>query len=306
MWSSTKFKLIILGCDGGPFENNLSGYLFAPYNSSEFIAIDAGTLLSGIDAAYKRGYFKDIALDDTVYSAVGFFFLRKIKAYLVTHAHLDHLVALIINSQADLSKPIMALDPTIDALSNHLFNGIIWPKYGNEGEGAENLYSYVRLTEGVKQVIPSTPLTVEAYPLNHGRNTPSTAFLFAYEDSYFLHLGDTASDFMRETKRLERVWRRIAPLIKVQKLRALLIECSAPNPAGKQVHLNPDLLTHEMHRLAEIAENSLAGLKVIITHRKQSLEKRADPKAVIEEQLLRANDLALSFLFPSQGDYLEF
>lgn len=301
-----QFKLIVLGCDGGPLENDLSCYLLAPHNSTDFITIDAGTLLTGIEAAYKQGLFEGISLEDPILSPVGTFFHKHIKGYLLTHVHLDHLVSLIVNSQVDCFKPILALDPTIDALRDHLFNGIIWPKYGNEGEGAENRYNYVRLKEGKIMEIPSTALSVEAFSLNHGRRTPSTAFLFSHRENYFLHIGDTASDFIREKKRLEPLWKRIAPLIREQRLCTILIECSVPNSHGKNVHLNPELLMQEMHRLAEIAQTSLKDFQIIVTHRKQSLEKNIDPKALIEEQLARANDLGLSFIFPSKGDCLLF
>lgn len=48
------FKVVVLGNDGGPRENNISGYLIASKSSNNFVALDAGSLLNGIYHANKK------------------------------------------------------------------------------------------------------------------------------------------------------------------------------------------------------------------------------------------------------------
>lgn len=53
-----------------------------------------------------------------------------IDSYLITHPHLDHISGIITNSPSiglAVKPKIMAgLPSTIDAIKNHIFNGIIW------------------------------------------------------------------------------------------------------------------------------------------------------------------------------------
>src|SRR5271170_995115 len=69
------FKVVVLGCGGGPKENNVSGYLLAPKESNTYIALDAGTLLAGIFLASEKGSFQEISLPpDAKYSLEGTIF----------------------------------------------------------------------------------------------------------------------------------------------------------------------------------------------------------------------------------------
>ncbi|NGX53780.1 MAG: hypothetical protein K1000chlam4_00499 [Chlamydiae bacterium] len=299
------FKLIVLGSDGGPRENNLSGFLLAPFDSTDFITLDAGTLLTGIDIAYRNHHFADIVFNDRDLTPAGTIFLKHIKAYLITHAHLDHVAALVFNSQSDISKPILALDPTIDNLRDHLFNDRIWADFGDEGENGRKLYHYHRLKPSEKKAIPGTSMTVEPFPLNHAKHCPSTAFLIEHQENYLLHFGDTVPDTPSREKRLEPIWKRITPLLQEKKLKAIVIECSTPNKQDKShSHLDPAMLLHELRHLQEISQTSLKEFTVIVTHRKEILQKAPDAKALIVAELTRDNDLGVHFLFPEQGHRL--
>src|SRR5262249_13845591 len=57
--AAAKFVSIVLGAAGGLSEDNLTSYLLAPVADTRFIALDAGTLLSGIKVAIDRGSFAD-------------------------------------------------------------------------------------------------------------------------------------------------------------------------------------------------------------------------------------------------------
>lgn len=51
---SETFQIVVLGCTGGPREGNLSSYLVSPASHNEWICLDAGTLLMGIEVDLKK------------------------------------------------------------------------------------------------------------------------------------------------------------------------------------------------------------------------------------------------------------
>jgi len=301
-----EFQMVVLGCTGGPRENNISGYLLSPLAKQEWIALDAGSLLVGMERALEKGSLKDVVFTDDKLTPAGEMLNKHIGCFLISHAHLDHIAGLVLNSQIDSKKCILGISPTIDNLRDHIFNGRIWPNYGNEGyEPILNLYEYVRLPLHKQMGVPKSSMSVEAYLLSHPGGYPSTAFLIDYHDHYILYFGDTSSDFLEEEKHLTRVWKRVGPLIREKKLHGIFLECSFPHKDADLVvygHLDTKLLMRELHVLAEIADTSLEGFNVIVTHRKESLRKDIDVKEVIKEELLAANDLRVNFLFPEQGD----
>lgn len=302
------FQIVVLGCTGGPRENNLSGYLISPLKQEEWLALDAGSLLGGIDLALEYKSLSSVTLKDSKLTPAGEMLVHRIKGYLISHAHLDHIAGLVLNSQIDENKAILGIKPTIDNIRDHIFNGRIWPNYGSEGsEPILHKYQYMRLSLHVPVPIPDTSMAVEPYLLSHPHGYPSTAFLINFEESYFLYFGDTSSDLFEGEKHLNRVWQRIAPLIQEKKLHCIMLECSYPHVFADQViygHLDTHLMMHELHQLAEIAKCSLEGLKVIVTHRKESMMRGPDTKELIREELMAMNDLGVDFLFPCQGERL--
>jgi len=60
--ASAQFVTIVLGAAGGLQEANLSAYVLAPIGERQFIALDAGTVLSGLQVATKMGSFADIQM----------------------------------------------------------------------------------------------------------------------------------------------------------------------------------------------------------------------------------------------------
>ncbi len=304
------FQIVVLGCSGGPRENNISGYLISPLNSQQWIVLDAGSLLGGIDRALAKGNLKNVTFSDPKITPACEMLIKHVKAYLISHAHLDHISGLVLNSQADSKKCILGIDSTINNLRDHIFNGKIWPNYGNEGaEPILNLYQYVRLPLHEQQQIPNTEMTVEAHLLSHPDGYPSSAFLIEHKGRYLLYFGDTSSDFHEVDKHLERIWHRIAPLLKNGSLHGILLECSFPHEDAGQViygHLDTHLVIRELHHLAEIAGTSLQGLNVLITHRKECLKKGGDAHLKIQQELTALNDLGVAFHFPEQGDRFTF
>ena len=331
-----KFTVIALGVSGGLEEGNLPSYLIAQAGSQEFIALDAGTLLTGLQEAKIAGNLDDIGLKES-YAALQpadaektakdvsasatpplqkepYVMQQHVKAYLISHAHLDHVAGLVINSPDDSAKPIIGLAPTIDALRDHLFNWKVWPNFGNDGEGFHlKKYEYVRATPEQEIAIAGTPLFVTPFELCHSGVT-STAFLVRAAEDYALYFGDTGPDEAEKCDKLQHIWQTIAPLVRENKLRGIFLESSYPDPRdAKQLfgHLTPSWMMKELHRLAEAVDpkqpaTALNGLLVMVTHIKPSLQADTPRSDQIKKQLEAANDLGLKFAFPEQGDKIEF
>ncbi|MCH9626327.1 MAG: hypothetical protein S4CHLAM123_15230 [Chlamydiales bacterium] len=300
------FQIVVLGCSGGPKEGNLSGYLFSPLDINEWYCLDAGCLLHGIDYALEKNNLATVPFQDPSLTHAGEMLTKHIRGFLISHAHLDHIAGLVFNSQVDEHKYIMGTDSTIDNIRDHIFNGKIWPNYGSEGEEPiVNRYSYIRLPLHEQVQLPNSTLRIEAHLLCHPKSYPSTAFLIEREGEYLLYFGDTSSDSLEKEPHLEHIWKRIAPLLQQNKLHGMFLECSYCHADADQAvygHLDTKLMLHELHRLSEIADVSLEGFTVIVTHRKESLRKGVDTQAVIRDELIELNDLGINFVFPCQGD----
>lgn len=304
--TTKKFKVIVLGCTGGPREDNASAFLLAPINSTNFAALDAGTILVGIDHAYKNHAFDEIPFFEGGYSPQGSVLRDHIKGYLITHAHLDHIMGLVINSQVDSKKYIYGFDATIDHIRDHIFNGVIWPNYGDEGcEPMVKQYHYVRLQENEKIPIKDTEMKVEAFKLSHPGEHVSTAFLIEHNGDHVLFFGDTAGDEREPRKPIQHIWEKVAPLWAQKKLRGIFIECSYAVDQSDQTvygHLDSRLLMQELTCLKKMAGVPLTGLNIIVIHRKENLYKGPDAKGLIAEELTGSNDLGVHFIFPKQGE----
>ncbi|MBI2811925.1 MAG: 3',5'-cyclic-nucleotide phosphodiesterase [Candidatus Melainabacteria bacterium] len=312
LYSQDAFQVVVMGCGGGPIESNVSGYLIAPLNNDAYAALDAGTTLSGLFLAVEKNQVHVDTSDDQMEEAV--IFREQIKAYLISHSHLDHLAGLVINSTVDVKKPLFGLNSTIDSIRDHLFNGKIWPNFGNEGANPLNLYQYMRIKTQAKTEIPDTSMSFEAFTLSHPNEILSTAFLMESAGDYALYMGDTAPDSLSKKKHLYEVWRRVAPLVKEKKLHGIFIECSYSDkqkPNQLYGHLEPTYLIQELRHLAFLVDpanphNCLQNLKVFITHIKPNLRMGTSPKELIEQELANLNDLGVTFVFPVQGQKLTF
>lgn len=302
------FKVIPLGVSGGEFQDNLSAYLIAPMQSDQWIALDAGTVCSEINKIpIKELKQFNIKSHEEL-------FTKQIKAYLITHAHLDHINGLIICSTMDSNKEILGLDTTINFIRDNIFNWKIWPNFGDEGEQPWlKKYHYHRLSVDKNSLIPKTTLFVRAFPLNHGKGYPSTAFLLKADNHYLLYLGDTGADNIEKSQDLKQIWQEIAPLIRSHQLNTVFIECSYSNKQSDALlfgHLKPKWLNYELHELAKIVNpefpnKALNGLNVVITHIKQGFGDNAIPQLILQE-LDKNNVLKVRFILPQQGKPMSF
>lgn len=147
---SATFKIIPLGVKGGLDESNLSAYMVGHTGSNSYICLDAGTVHDGIEKGISSKIFRTSA--STV--------LRNyIKGYLISHAHLDHVSGLIINSPDDTVKNIYGLPFCLDILKEKYFTWKSWANFANEGDKpALKKYYYTYLSPNKEIDIANTEM----------------------------------------------------------------------------------------------------------------------------------------------------
>lgn len=295
---SYSFRVIPLGVKGGIDESNLSSYMVAPRGSNHYVCLDAGTLHYGIQKALAHKVLTGRA--DRI--------LREnIKGYLISHAHLDHISGMIINSPDDSPKNIYALPAVLHTLKDKYFTWDAWANFANEGEKPVlNKYTYIYLEENKETALQGTEMTVKAFTLSHASPHQSTAFLLQNGDANILYLGDTGADEIERSDKLQLLWQQVAPLIKERRLKAIFLETSFSNEQPENQlfgHLTPHLFMKEMNKLGKLSGvTGLQRVPLVITHIKPS----GDNEQKIREQLNDENDLRLKLVFPRQGKVLKF
>lgn len=287
------FNLVPLGVLGGADESNLSAYMLAPKGSNNYICLDAGTLHAGIDKAVANKLF-NVPAEHVL--------RQYIKGYFISHAHLDHLSGLILNSPDDSTKSIYGFADCLKTIETHYFTWKSWANFADAGEAPVlKKYHYEVLNPGEEIPIKNTEMTVKAFPLSHS-NLTSTAFLVKSQNSYVLYLGDTGPDAIEKSTNMHKLWEAIAPLIKNKSLKAIMIETSfSDEQPDKSLfgHFTPKWLMSEFADLeTQTGVGGLKGFNVIITHLK--LPKNNIIK--IKQQLNAENKLQMHLIYPKQGD----
>lgn len=292
------FQVVPLGIKGGIDESNLSSYMIAPVGSNNFICADAGTLRHGIDVAITNKVFSGTAAE---------ILKNQVKGYLISHAHLDHVAGMLMNSPEDSPKNIYAIPSVIDVLKDKYFTWKAWANFTNEGDLPHlNKYSYVYLQEDLKQSLVNTEMEVTPFILSHGPAYQSTAFLIGYKNNYLLYLGDTGSDQIEKSAQLDKLWHTIAPLISNNQLKAVFIETSFPNEQPDNQlfgHLTPKLLMTELGKLRMLTPlEALQKVSFVITHMKAfGIQEKT-----LKKELVQSNSLHLKLVFPEQGKLMKF
>ncbi|MBE9584163.1 3',5'-cyclic-nucleotide phosphodiesterase [Mucilaginibacter sp. JRF] len=290
------FSIIPLGVKGGIDESNLSAYMVSAAGSNNYICMDAGTLHSGIEKAVSKHTFKVPA--ETILK-------QYIKGYFISHAHLDHVSGLIINSPEDSTKSIYGLPSCLETIKTHYFTWASWANFADDGEKpALKKYSYKPMEPGKPVTVDGTGLSVQVFPLSHS-NLVGAAYLVKNNDAYVLYLGDTGPDEVEKSTKLRELWQAIVPLISKGELKGIMIEVSYPNEQPDKSlfgHLTPNWLMKEMQVLQSLTgEGKLKGFNLVVTHVKppqKNIEK-------LKQQLKQQNTLGLNLIFPQQGKRIE-
>ncbi|KAF1811452.1 hypothetical protein P152DRAFT_56291 [Eremomyces bilateralis CBS 781.70] len=250
-----KIQVICLGSGGGPVEDNVTGFLVRStttnWSRGSVLAVDAGAHLASIirildsdfpnvseappareplensdtnddgdDATrtLQSGPFAGLPFPFKSSRANGLHVVREhVATYLVTHPHLDHVSAFVMNTAAfhNTSRPkrVAALPFTVAAIKTHIFNDIIWPNLTDE-DGGVGLVTFQRLAEGGNIALGEGEgrgyievcdgLAVKAFLVSHGHtaspcrwghrgSTPNINAPDRSESSAGLHGGQRAS-----------------------------------------------------------------------------------------------------------------
>jgi cAMP phosphodiesterase len=212
-------KIKTFGCYGGQLPGkNLTGFLL-----DGSVLIDAGTV--GLSAGIAQQ--------------------RKIKGAFISHAHLDHVGGLpfyavnIVSNKTD-SVRIFASEYTVNAMKEHLMNGVIWPDFtAIKNFSGMPVFKYEPI-EPLKW-INALGYRLMSVDVNH--SIPTVGFLIGKNERYILYSGDT--------KDTDEIWKQGKKLGK--KLIAAFIELAFPDEvdflAESSGHLTPKTLEKQLVKL---------------------------------------------------------
>ena len=304
------FDVVALGALGGIQDGNLSAWLVHPHDDDRAVTFDAGTLVNGLKIADEKGAFDAIKVPaDSPLSRIGYVLTDRIKGYLVSHAHLDHVAGLVIASPDDSKKPIYVLPSVGAALADTYFNWTAWPNFTDRGKAPQlKKFPIEDLKPGVAVPLQNTKMTVTAFPLAHG-GVESTAFLVESDGDAILYFGDTGPDPVEKTTRMRDVWTAVAEKARQRRLKAILIESSytSDRPDAQLFgHLTPKWILASLRELDQLAGGkAVKELPVVITHIKYALT-REQPQTRMLRELEAGNDLGVRFVIPQQGTRWHF
>jgi ribonuclease BN (tRNA processing enzyme) len=227
-------QIRVLGCSG----SIAAGCRTTSFLVDDNVLIDAGT---GVG---------DLTLDEMI----------GIDHIFVTHSHLDHVLAIglladsVTRARRTRNRPpiqVHALAPTLAALRNHVFNGVIWPDFTRLPDAQNPVLALVPIEVG--QRVRAGAALVEALPASH--TVPAVGYAVTPADrpeaGAWVFTGDTGPNPL--------LWARLASL----RVSALVIETAFRDDEDELArisrHLCPKQLRTELLQLA-------APSDVYITH----------------------------------------
>lgn len=306
--TASSFYVVPLGTEGGLDESDLSSYLLTSVNTgqpnSAYIALDGGTIRHGVDVAIREKILLSATDTET-------FIRSHIKAYLISHGHLDHLSGFLLNTPNDQArKSIVAMNETINIIQEHYFNGQAWADFGAKGLKTYD-YQILDPENNVSEPIANTDFNVRLFRLCHTCPYLSSAFLVSRRNvssASILYLGDTGPDDIEKIplpnnqtsspRYLEQMWKEVAPLVANGELKAIFIEVSYVNDRPDQLlfgHLTPKWLLKELRILK--GSSSMKNVQIIVTH----IKPEKDARATIMQQLNEGGAGDFTFVLPEQG-----
>ncbi|QEP44010.1 3',5'-cyclic-nucleotide phosphodiesterase [Ectothiorhodospiraceae bacterium BW-2] len=195
-------EIRVLGCSGGIGDDERT----TSFLINRTILIDAGTGVSDLSVAE----------------------MQAIEHIFITHSHLDHILSipLLIDTIFDsVCSPVQvyAIERTIQALKQHLFNWVIWPDFSKLPTPEAPVLAFNTLADN--QLTTLEDITIEAIPVNHV--VPTVGYLLHDRRSggNFAFSGDTTTN--------ETLWKR---LNRLKKLDLLFIETAFPNKDRQLCH----------------------------------------------------------------------
>ncbi len=299
------FRITALGVRGGLQAGNLSAYLLSSGADTSYICLDGGSVFQGLKTAEQKNSLYFTGLKAPLVQRI---MKNRLKAFLISHPHLDHLNSFALSTPELGSADVYADGFCLKSIKDYLLNNVIWANFGDSGiKPALGRIHYKECPYFQEQSINGTPFFATCFPLSHGAMT-STAFLIRKDESYFLYLGDTGADRIENSGKLDSLWSAIAPLIDAGQLKAIMIEASWPSKRADQQlygHLTPKLLLEELQKLQQKCAH-FAPLKIFVTHIKAFAFNREEEVKLIYNELQTAAVPDFEFIIPEQGETYVF
>ncbi|KLO12011.1 hypothetical protein SCHPADRAFT_905529 [Schizopora paradoxa] len=260
------FDLVVVGSGGGPSELNISAYLLKARDScwsDGVVGIEAGSGLGALKQILERkpDLFNEGVGEKQVRSYTAPQIYSNVRAFLVSHAHLDHVMGLILlaGTVGGPRKSIRSTRQVLEDLEESIFRpSRIWPNLASwNKDDADHMYLYDPLDFKPEYTRIHKDISVRMMALNHGSDpTPyqSSAFFIRHDptEQEFLFFGDVEPDSLAKKPLTIDVWRVAAPKIP-HRLNTIFIECSYPSGRSNDClygHLTPDHLVQELENLA--------------------------------------------------------
>jgi len=235
--------LHVLGCSG----SIAAGSKTTAFLLDDDVLIDAGT---GVG---------DLELDR----------LARIDHVLISHSHLDHVLAIGLLADAVMRKrraaarpaiQIHALPETLAALRTHIFNGVIWPDFTRLPSAENPVLEFKPFAIGDRLTVNGKRVEV----LSASHTVPAVGFAVeGGEAGAFIYTGDTGPN--------PALWQRLRGM----KVAQLVIETAFSDEERQLArisrHLCPAALGHELAQLE-------GSVDVFITH-----IKPGETEAVMQE-----------------------
>ncbi|CAD6586607.1 MAG: 3',5'-cyclic-nucleotide phosphodiesterase pde1 [Cyphobasidiales sp. Tagirdzhanova-0007] len=227
--AAPSFDLLVVGCGGGPAEDNLSAYLVKPKHQTwkeGCLSVDGGSCLGALTRLLEKkpAAFVDFDLPASNMASplanAGYVF-GFLHSFLVTHAHwglsrplahlfegliactcawscgnprrsLDHVAGLVLASgSASAQKSVYGSKQTLKNLSSAMDGGL-WPVLGSFDEANGMPYVW-RTVVPQANFRPCKGLSASFMPLSHGNHPNQTP----YESSaYFINSDHDGKSFL--------------------------------------------------------------------------------------------------------------
>jgi len=225
-------QIRVLGCSGSIAAGNRTTSFLLDDN----VLIDAGT---GVG---------DLTLEEMV----------AVDHILVTHSHLDHVLAIglladsVTRRRTAAARPpvvVHALPATIAALRLHVFNGVIWPDFTRLPDLQRPVLHFEPVAVG--QVLQLGARRIEVLPASH--TVPAVGYAVLGSQGAWVFTGDTGPN--------AALWQRLQTL----PVAALVIETAFRDDehalATISQHLCPSQLQQELACLSGAADVYITHIK---------------------------------------------
>ena len=225
-------QIRVLGCSG----SIAAGSRTTSFLLDHDVLIDAGT---GVG---------DLTLDE----------MAAIDHIVVTHSHLDHVLSIglladsVTRRRRAASRPpirVHALAPTIAALRQHIFNGVIWPDFTRLPDTTNPVLQFRAVEVG--DILDLAGRRVEVLPARH--TVPAVGYAVHGSQGAWVFTGDTGPN--------PALWARLAQIT----VATLVIETAFGDDerelAGISKHLCPSDLRDELAHLTQPTDVRITHIK---------------------------------------------